>query len=73
VQIDNEDNFPQHWPNLATSFRALFASSITKRYYLSSAPQCLFPFSDPIPLLLQCDFVWVQFFNNPACQIGAAG
>jgi len=24
-------------------------------------------------MLLQCDFVWVQFFNNPACQIGAPG
>ncbi|PMD44920.1 glycoside hydrolase family 18 protein [Hyaloscypha variabilis F] len=71
--IDNEDNFPANFPTLASSFRALFPLSLTKQYYLSSAPQCLFPFADPLPMLLQCDFVWVQFFNNPACQIGTPG
>ena len=55
-QIDNEGNSLQHWPYLATSFRALFSTAM-KPYYLSSAPQCLSPFSDPLPMLLQCDFV----------------
>lgn len=24
-------------------------------------------------LLLLCDFVWVQFYNNPSCEIGSSG
>jgi chitinase len=24
-------------------------------------------------LITQCDFVWVQFYNNPSCQIGSSG
>jgi chitinase len=24
-------------------------------------------------MLLLCDFVWVQFYNNPQCEIGSAG
>lgn len=24
-------------------------------------------------MLLICDFVWVQFYNNPPCEIGSAG
>lgn len=46
----------------------------TKQFYLSSAPQCPFPdASNPLPLILQCDFVFVQFYNNPPCEIGSSG
>lgn len=56
-QIDNEDNLPAHFHTLATTLRSHFASA-EKTYYLSSAPQCPFPdASDPLPLLLLCDFV----------------
>lgn len=24
-------------------------------------------------MLLLCDFVWVQFYNNPSCEIGSSG
>lgn len=52
--------------------RANYASNTQKTYYLSSAPQCPFPdASNPEDLLLLCDFVWVQFYNNPWCQIGS--
>jgi chitinase len=41
---------------------------------LSAAPQCPNPdASDPTALLLLCDFVWVQFYNNPPCSIGTSG
>jgi chitinase len=43
-------------------------------FYLSAAPQCPNPdASDPTTLLLLCDFVWVQFYNNPPCSIGTLG
>lgn len=35
--------------------------------------QCPFPdASNPLPLLLLCDFVFVQFYNNPSCEIGSS-
>lgn len=69
--IDNEDNIDANWATFATTMRSHY-SSADKTYYLSSAPQCPFPdASNPEALLLLCDFVWVQFYNNPYCQIGA--
>lgn len=65
---------PQHYELLAQTLRSNFASSTTKSYYLSSAPQCPFPDqSNPQGVLLLCDFVFVQFYNNPPCEIGTAG
>jgi chitinase len=70
---DNENNNPTGLSALATTLRSHF-STATKPYYLSSAPQCPFPdASNPTALLLQCDFVWVQFYNNPSCEIGSSG
>ncbi|KAK3373491.1 glycoside hydrolase superfamily [Lasiosphaeria ovina] len=41
---------------------------------LSTAPSCSFPDpSTPLVYLLQANFVWVRFFNNAACEIGADG
>ncbi|KUJ18345.1 glycoside hydrolase [Mollisia scopiformis] len=72
--IDNEDNMPAHFDALALTLRNHFSHTTAKTYYLSSAPQCPFPdASDPMALLLLCDFVWVQFYNNPSCEIGSAG
>jgi chitinase len=52
----------------------LFSSTTSKDFYLSAAPQCPNPdASDPTSLLLLCDFVWVQFYNNPSCNIGTLG
>ncbi|CZR53040.1 uncharacterized protein PAC_02918 [Phialocephala subalpina] len=72
--IDNEDGQPAHFDTLALTFRAHFSHvQHDKTYYLSSAPQCPFPdASDPMPMLLMCDFVFVQFYNNPSCEIGSS-
>ena len=71
---DNEDNISSNWGVFASTLRTYFASYESKPYYLSSAPQCPFPdASNPIDLLLLCDFVWVQFYNNPPCEIGSSG
>lgn len=66
---------PAHYGDLALNLRAHFSSpAAEKPYYLSSAPQCPFPdASNPLPMLLLCDFVWVQFYNNPSCEIGSSG
>lgn len=72
--IDNEDNNEAYYDVLASTLRDLFASNSSKDYYLSAAPQCPNPdASDPTSLLLLCDFVWVQFYNNPPCSIGTSG
>ena len=65
---------PQNFGTLASTLRTHFTSDKSKTYYLSSAPQCPLPdMSNPSALLLLCDFVWVQFYNNPPCEIGSAG
>lgn len=74
--IDNENHLPAYYSSLASTLRTLTSTDSLSRkpYYLSSAPQCPFPdASNPLPLLLQCDFVWVQFYNNPPCELGSAG
>jgi chitinase len=59
---------------LGSTLQTLFSSNTSKDFYLSAAPQCPNPdASDPTSLLLLCDFVWVQFYNNPSCDIGAPG
>jgi chitinase len=64
---------PSHFDTLGFTLRTHYETA-SKHYYLSSAPQCPFPdASDPPALLLLCDFVWVQFYNNPPCEIGSAG
>ena len=72
--IDNEDNNNAYYEVLGGTLRTLFSTSTSKDFYLSAAPQCPNPdASDPTSLLLLCDFVWVQFYNNPSCDIGTSG
>lgn len=72
--IDKEDNLPLYFGTLATRLRSHYAANTAKKYYLSSAPQCPFPdYSTPLDLILLCDFVWVQFYNNPPCEVGSSG
>ncbi|KAB8290772.1 hypothetical protein EYC80_008409 [Monilinia laxa] len=72
--IDSENNQPQYYETLAKTLRYLFSTATDKTYYLSSAPQCPFPdASNPTSMLLLCDFVFVQFYNNPSCEVGSSG
>ncbi|KAL9620449.1 MAG: hypothetical protein Q9160_005034 [Pyrenula sp. 1 TL-2023] len=75
---DNESATSTHWPAFLTRLRSHFApssssSSPTKPFFLSSAPQCPLPDASipgPPALTTLFDFVWVQFYNNPSCQLG---
>ncbi|CZS96113.1 uncharacterized protein RAG0_05555 [Rhynchosporium agropyri] len=72
--IDKEDRLPSYFGILATTLRSHFTSNPAKNYYIASAPQCPYPdASTPLDVLLLSDFVWVQFYNNPPCEIGSSG
>ncbi|KAK4230263.1 glycoside hydrolase superfamily [Podospora fimiseda] len=72
--LDKNDGQPGFFGTFATALRANFAADLTKDYFLSAAPQCVYldP-SVPQAYLSQCNFVWPQFFNNPACEVGSIG
>jgi chitinase len=72
--IDNESGTTAYFATLISALRALFQSSAaTKPYFLSAAPQCPRPDAS-IPLSsmqTSLDFVWVQFYNNPSCNLAS--
>ena len=72
--IDNENHLTTSYDTFASALREQFLSDPTKTYYLSAAPQCPIPdASIPLGAMAQADFVWVQFYNNPACNLDSAG
>lgn len=72
--LDNENHSTEHYETFATALRERFATDDSKTYYLSAAPQCPIPDeSIPIGALQQADFVWVQFYNNPSCNLDTPG
>jgi chitinase len=72
--LDNESKDPTSYTTFAQTLRTLFASDKKKQYYLSAAPQCPRPdASIPISAMALCDFVFVQFYNNPSCELSSAG
>ena len=72
--IDNENHNTAYYETFASALRQQFASDPTKTYYLSAAPQCPLP-DESIPLgaMTRTDFVWVQFYNNPSCNLDSDG
>lgn len=73
--FDNETHDPSHYTKLATALKALYATDKHKRkFYISAAPQCPRPdASIPLDLMRMADFVHVQFYNNPSCNLGTTG
>ena len=72
--LDNESGTTAHLEPLISALRGIFQSSAaTKPYFLSAAPQCPRPDAS-IPLSsmqTSLDFVWVQFYNNPPCNLAS--
>lgn len=72
--LDNENHSTEHYETFAKSLRERFTTDDSKTYYLSAAPQCPIPDeSMPLGALQQADFVWVQLYNNPSCNIDSPG
>ncbi|KAI5218759.1 glycoside hydrolase [Aureobasidium subglaciale] len=72
--LDNESRDQTSYTTFARALRTLFDSDDSKRYYLSAAPQCPRPdASVPVSTMALCDFVFVQFYNNPSCDLSSAG
>ena len=72
--IDNENHNTSYYETFATALRQKFATDTSKTYYLSVAPQCPIPDeSIPVGAMTQADFVWVQFYNNPECNLNSDG
>jgi len=68
--IDNEDDDPRHYYIFARALRRQFLEDDSKTYYLSAAPQCPIPDeSIPMSAMGLADFIWVQFYNNPKCNL----
>jgi chitinase len=80
IDVDNEDPAnAAHLPVLISRLRQLFACNNAaaggKDYYLSAAPRCPRP-DQSVPLeslQTHIDFVWPQFYNNPACDLNSNG
>lgn len=78
LPADNEDGSTLYWPTLVSTLRSHFQASsraTNKPYYLTSAPQCPRP-DTSIPLTSMqtaVDFVFVQFYNNPSCNLNSPG
>jgi chitinase len=85
---DNEDHSTAHYDVFMSALRSHFStfdpstltsepltySNAPRRFYISAAPQCPRPdASIPLSSMQSADFVWVQFYNNPACNIGTPG
>lgn len=72
--IDNKNQNTSSYETFATALREQFAQDETKAYCLSTAPDCLIPDpSIPLGAMRQSDFVWVQFYDNPSCELGSEG
>lgn len=72
--IDNESHNADYYDTFTIALRAQFAQDSSKTYYLSAAPKCPVPDgSIPLSVLQAADFVWVQFYNNPSCNLDSDG
>jgi chitinase len=72
--IDNENHDTSYYETFAMALRYQYTLDPSKAYYLSAAPQCPLPDeSIPVWTMINCDFVWVQFYNNPSCNLDSDG
>ncbi|RPA95713.1 glycoside hydrolase [Choiromyces venosus 120613-1] len=67
--IDNENKDPLGYPKLISTLRAHFKTG-TKKYYMSAAPQCPQPDASVGQAVYLVDYLFIQHYNNPACQLG---
>lgn len=72
--LDNESKDPTSYVAFAGALRSEFLTDTSKQYYLSAAPQCPRPdASIPVEAMALADFVFVQYYNNPSCDLDSDG
>lgn len=64
--LDIENNDPAYYPDFIAQLRTLYASQSAKTYYISGAPQCVYPDASLKDALADSyfDFLFIQFYNN---------
>lgn len=64
--LDIEKGDPVGYGDLVNRLRQLYATDSSRKYYISAAPQCLFPDEWINEALMNSDFdfIFVQFYNN---------
>ncbi|KAG0635764.1 glycoside hydrolase superfamily [Tuber brumale] len=67
--IDNENKDSLGYSKLISTLRANFKTG-TKKYYISAAPQCPMPDESLDEAVFKVDYLFIQHYNNPACQLG---
>lgn len=70
--FDLENNNQAGTVALSNALRTQFAKDSSKQYYLSAAPQCVYPDASTGDILAETDidFAFIQFYNN-YCSLGA--
>lgn len=72
--IDNENQDPSYYFDFFNALRSNFDRDSSKTYYISATPQCPMPdASIPYDLMVRADFVFIQFYNNPSCNLDSSG
>lgn len=72
--LDIENNNQKGYVAMVKKLRQHYKSDSSKEYYVSAAPQCVFPDQNVGEALenSEIDFAFVQFYNNP-CAVGKSG
>ena len=72
--VDNEDHSTTSYSTFVSALRKNLDSDTSKKYFISAAPQCPRPdASIPLDAMKMMDFIFVQFYNNPVCNVGSPG
>lgn len=67
VDFDFEDEIISNIQHFANQLRSLYGTDTHKPYYMTAAPQCVYPDEADGPMLsgtVYFDAIWVQFYNN---------
>ncbi|CCG84295.1 protein of unknown function [Taphrina deformans PYCC 5710] len=64
--LDIENNAPAYYPDFITQMRNNYATDVSRPYYISGAPQCVYPDASLANALADSyfDFLFIQFYNN---------
>jgi chitinase len=71
LDFEDKDLESKHLNAFSKRLRALMSSTSDRKFYLSAAPQC--PGLNPALTDIHFDMWFIQFYNNPTCDVRAYG